>query len=76
MSWSSTNPIVSGVYYGRFSRSLSAMILSGRLLMRLYHERGISGADADEIRVQRAEARFLRAYQYSVLMDLFASLRL
>ena len=35
--------------------------------------RGITGSDADNIRHYRAEARFLRAYQYWVLMDLFGS---
>jgi hypothetical protein len=35
--------------------------------------RGFTGASADSIRIYRAEARFLRAYQYWVLMDLFGS---
>jgi len=35
--------------------------------------RGISGKDAADIRHYRAEARFLRAYQYWVLMDLFGN---
>ncbi|MFL9481681.1 RagB/SusD family nutrient uptake outer membrane protein [Chitinophagaceae bacterium LWZ2-11] len=35
--------------------------------------RGISGSDAANIRHYRAEARFLRAYQYWVLMDLFGN---
>ena len=35
--------------------------------------RGITGADAENIRHYRAEARFLRAYQYWVLMDLFGN---
>src|SRR5580692_8762695 len=35
--------------------------------------RGFTGADADSIRIYRAEARFLRAYQYWVLMDLFGN---
>jgi len=35
--------------------------------------RGITGASADSIRHYRAEARFLRAYQYWVLMDLFGN---
>src|ERR1700743_2641017 len=35
--------------------------------------RGITGTDAANIRQYRAEARFLRAYQYYVLMDLFGS---
>ena len=35
--------------------------------------RGITGADAANIRQYRAEARFLRAYQYYNLMDLFGN---
>ena len=35
--------------------------------------RGITGTDAENIRHYRAEARFLRAYQYWVLMDLFGN---
>jgi hypothetical protein len=35
--------------------------------------RGISGNDADVIKTFKAEVRFLRAYQYSVLMDLFGN---
>ena len=35
--------------------------------------RGISGKDATDIRNFAQEARFLRAYQYSVLIDLFGN---
>ncbi len=35
--------------------------------------RGITGTDAATIQQYRAEARFLRAYQYYVLMDLFGN---
>lgn len=35
--------------------------------------RGIKGTDATDIQHYQAEARFLRAYQYWVLMDLFAN---
>lgn len=34
---------------------------------------GITGDDATNVRYYRAEARFLRAYQYSILMDAFGS---
>jgi hypothetical protein len=33
--------------------------------------RGITGADADEIKRSRAEVRFLRAFNYWVMMDIF-----
>ncbi len=35
--------------------------------------RGISGTDAEEIKYFAAEARFIRAFQYWVLMDLFGN---
>lgn len=35
--------------------------------------RGITGADAEEIKSFAAEARFIRAFQYWVLMDLFGN---
>lgn len=73
MSWSSINPIIDGLYYrsffqitlcNEFIRQSSDGNLAGR---------GITGAAADSVRHYRAEARFLRAYQYWVLMDLFAN---
>ncbi|PPJ44786.1 RagB/SusD family nutrient uptake outer membrane protein, partial [Rhizobium sp. KAs_5_22] len=35
--------------------------------------RGITGSDAAAVTRYRAEARFLRAYQYWVLLDLFGN---
>ena len=73
MSWSSINAIVDGLYYrcffqitlcNDFIRQSNDAAVSGR---------GITGADAANIRNYRAEARFLRAYQYWVLMDLYAN---
>ncbi|MES2332729.1 MAG: RagB/SusD family nutrient uptake outer membrane protein [Bacteroidota bacterium] len=73
MNWSSTNPIVSGVYYRAFYQITVCNDFIRQASDAALSERGISGTDADEIRFYRAEARFLRAYQYSVLMDLFAN---
>jgi hypothetical protein len=73
LSWSSINQTVAGAYYrsffqitliNDFIRQSSDDKLSGR---------GITGADADNIHHYVAEARFLRAYQYWLLMDLFAN---
>jgi starch-binding outer membrane protein, SusD/RagB family len=36
-------------------------------------DRGISGTDADAVKKMRAEARFIRAYQYWAAMDLFGN---
>lgn len=73
MTWSSINQTVAGVYYraffqitlsNDFIRQSSDAAVSGR---------GITGASADSIKKYKAEARFLRAYQYWVLMDLYAN---
>jgi starch-binding outer membrane protein, SusD/RagB family len=73
MSWSSINPIVSGTYYRAFFQITLANEFIRQAADGKLSERGISGADADNIRGYRTEARFLRAYQYWVLMDLFGN---
>lgn len=73
LSWTSSNVFLRGLYtrsvYGitvcnDFIKQSSADKVAGR---------GITGADATNIGYYRAEARFLRAYQYWVLMDLFGN---
>ncbi|MEP7143971.1 MAG: RagB/SusD family nutrient uptake outer membrane protein [Ferruginibacter sp.] len=73
MSWSSTNPIINGLYY----RAFFQITLCNDFIRQSGDEslsgRGIGGASADSIRKYKAEARFLRAYQYWILLDLFAN---
>ena len=73
MSWSSANLFLKGLYY----RSIYQITLCNEFIRQSSDEnlssRGITGNDATNIRYYRAEARFLRAYQYSILMDLFAN---
>jgi hypothetical protein len=73
MNWSSSNTILEGLYY----RAMYQITLCNDFIRQStdaeISSRGFSGADATNIRYYRAEARFLRAYQYSVLMDLFAN---
>ncbi len=73
MSWSSINPIIDGLYY----RSFFQIALCNDFIRQSTDQNlaghGITGASADTIRNYRAEARFLRAYQYWVLMDLYAN---
>ncbi|MEP6927029.1 MAG: RagB/SusD family nutrient uptake outer membrane protein [Ginsengibacter sp.] len=73
MNWSSSNPFLQGLYYrcyyqitlcNEFIRQSGDDKVSGR---------GITGADASDIKKYRTEARFLRAYQYSIIMDLFGT---
>jgi starch-binding outer membrane protein, SusD/RagB family len=71
MNWTSDNPMTKGLYY----RALYQITLCNDFIRQSTDAkvsgRGITGADADNIKKYRAEARFLRAYQYWVLMDLF-----
>jgi starch-binding outer membrane protein, SusD/RagB family len=73
MNWSPNNSFLTGLYY----RSLYQITLANDFIREASDEslgkRGISGADADNIREYIREARFLRAYQYWVLMDLFGN---
>jgi starch-binding outer membrane protein, SusD/RagB family len=73
MVWSATNAISQGLYY----RSLYQITLCNNFLQQstpaLLASRGITGADATKIGYYAAEARFLRAYQYWVLMDIFGN---
>ncbi len=71
MSWGSTNSIINGLYY----RSWFQIVLANDFISQCSDanlaSRNLTGASADSIRIFKAEARFLRAYQYWVLMDLF-----
>ena len=73
MAWSSSNPIVTGLYY----RSLYQVALVNEFLRQSTDaklaQRGITGADAANIKEYKLEVRFLRAYQYWVLMDLYGN---
>ena len=73
MNWSAGNPLLEGLYVrsayqillcNEFIRQCSASNLSSR---------GITGASADTIKAYIPEARFLRAFQYWVLLDAFGS---
>ncbi|CAM4165717.1 Starch-binding associating with outer membrane [Pedobacter westerhofensis] len=73
MTFSADNIILRGLY----TRSLYQITVANEFLRESTDEklasRNITGADATNIAGYRAEARFLRAYQYWVLMDLFGN---
>ncbi len=73
MNWSANNPMLTGLYY----RSYYQITLCNDFIRQASDAniaaKGITGADADQIKKYRPEARFLRAYQYWVLMDLFGN---
>ena len=73
MNWTSNNSFLTGLYY----RCLYQITLCNDFIRESsdasLSKRAISGAAADNIRGYASEARFLRAFQYSVLMDLFGN---
>ncbi len=73
MNWSSSNPMLTGLYY----RSTYQISVANELIRQSTDaklaSRGITGQDAVNIKQYVAEVRFLRAYQYWVLMDLFGN---
>jgi predicted small lipoprotein YifL len=72
-TWSVDNQFLRGLY----SRSMLQVTIANEFLRESTPEklasRNITGADATAITRYRAEARFLRAYQYWVLMDAFGN---
>ncbi|NQD72752.1 RagB/SusD family nutrient uptake outer membrane protein [Sphingobacterium shayense] len=73
LTWNSSHIMLRGLY----TRSLYHITVINEFLRESTDDklaaRGITGNDAEQIAIYRAEARFLRAYQYWVLMDLFGN---
>lgn len=71
--WGSGNPRSKGLYY----RSLFIITLCNEFIKQSAPSRlatrGITGAAAQRVAVMRAEARFVRAFQYWVLLDVFGN---
>ncbi|WP_341837247.1 RagB/SusD family nutrient uptake outer membrane protein [Chitinophaga pollutisoli] len=73
LNWTSANSLLTALYNRcMFHVSIVNEFLRESTDAKL-SERGFSGKDVEEIQLFRAEARFLRAFQYWVLMDLFAN---
>lgn len=73
MNWTSDNPMLKGLYYRSFYQITLCNDFVNQASDATLAARGITGTEADNIRAYKAEARFLRAYQYWVLMDLFGN---
>ena len=71
MNWSSDNVLLKGIYYRSYYQITLANDFINQSSDEKLSSRNITGAAADEIRKFRLEARFLRAYQYSMIVDLF-----
>lgn len=73
MNWTANNPFLRGLYF----KSIYQITLANEFLRQstdaLLSQRGISGTALTEIKQARAEVRFLRAFQYWVLMDLYGN---
>jgi starch-binding outer membrane protein, SusD/RagB family len=73
MNWNNVNFTVKCSYY----RSYYAITLANNFITESSDQnlakRGINGKDADDIRSYKNEARFVRAYNYWLLMDLFGN---
>ncbi|HVU53857.1 MAG TPA: RagB/SusD family nutrient uptake outer membrane protein [Puia sp.] len=73
INWTSNNIYINALY----TRSLFQITVANEFLRNATDDaiksHGFTPADQDSIRRYRAEARFLRAFQYWVLMDLFGN---
>ena len=73
MNWTSNNSFLTGLYY----RCLYQITLCNEFIRQSADDkvsgRGISGADAENLKQYAREARFLRAFQYWVLVDLYGN---
>lgn len=71
MKWTSADPFLKGIY----ARPIYNITLINEYLRESTDEklasRNITGNDAADIKKSRAEARFLRAFNYWVMLDLF-----
>lgn len=66
LAWSSSNSFVKGLYY----RSLYQIKLASYFIAET---NGLSEADLPDLKKSRAEVRFLRAFQYWLMMDVFGN---
>lgn len=73
MNWSASNPFLTGLYYRCYYQITLCNDFINQASDANLSKRNITGSSADSIRTYKAEARFLRAYQYSVIMDLFGT---
>lgn len=71
LNWTSADPFLKGLY----ARPIYNITLINEYLRECTDsklgERGIAGADAEDIKKSVAEVRFLRAFNYWVMMDIF-----
>jgi hypothetical protein len=73
MNWNANSYVVAGLYFRCYYIITLANNFINESSDAKLSQRGFSGADAETIKRYRAEARFLRAYSYSILLDHFGA---
>ncbi|SIT84545.1 RagB/SusD family nutrient uptake outer membrane protein [Pontibacter indicus] len=73
LTWSSNNDVTTAMYYRIFYQITLANEFIREMDDAKLNERGITGANLEEAKKFRAEARFLRALSYWHALDLYGS---
>jgi starch-binding outer membrane protein, SusD/RagB family len=73
MNWNASNIWARGLYYRSFFQIDMCNEFIRQSSDANLTARGLTGADATEIKYMQAESRFLRAFQYWLLMDVFGN---
>lgn len=73
MTWSASNEFIAALYYRIYYQVGLANEFIRETTDEKLASRNISGANADEARMYRNEARFMRALSYSHAIDLFGN---
>ncbi|MBC5772749.1 RagB/SusD family nutrient uptake outer membrane protein [Pontibacter sp. KCTC 32443] len=73
MSWSSNNDVTTAMYYRIFYQITLANEFIRETSDSKLAERGITGANLEQAKLFRAEARFLRAMSYWHALDMYGS---
>lgn len=74
--WGSTNTISQAMYYRVYFEAVLANEFLRQTTLALLNSRGVSATLQGQIKNYRAEARFLRAFAYSVGLDFFGDIPL
>lgn len=73
MNWTSSNEFNNAMYYRLYTEVAYCNEFIKNTSDDMLSNNGISGANADEAKTMRAEARFLRAQAYYNLLDLYGN---
>ncbi|WP_226064313.1 RagB/SusD family nutrient uptake outer membrane protein [Kaistella polysaccharea] len=73
MTWTPTNEFNNAMYYRLYTEIAFCNEFIKNTTDEMLSQNGIAGADLDEAKVMRAEAKFLRAQSYYHLLDLYGN---